>query len=101
MIVTPDRETYVEDFANRIEIAEVRYRPRLGVLPEGLPAGAAVFAFQDEIDRDLGRDWLAEGRAAAAVERRRRRLPELGLAELPAMVAPVVDAAAGATVVAG
>ena len=83
IVVTPDMDSYPEDLSDLVNLADVRYRPRYGVLPVGLPAGTEVYAFDPDVEPNQGRRWLVQGRLDADNERRRRRLAILGDADLP------------------
>lgn len=101
VVYTPDLETYVEGFDDRANIREVKYRPSYAELPDGMPRGAQIYAFDPAVDQVVGQQWLIEGGATAAAERRRRRLPPLAehlqppfSAEMQPPVAAVPAAAA-------
>ena len=86
-VYTPDLDSYLESFDDRVNIREVKYRPSYGELPDGMPHGAQIYAFDPVVDQVLGQQWLVEGAAAAAAERRRRRLPPLAENALPGVAA--------------
>ena len=88
MVVTPDHVMCAEKLAvkgNRA-VKDVKFGVSIGVAPLGLKAGAQLYTFADSPDVETRRRWIREARVAAGLERSRRGLPPLTLADMPPVV---------------